>query len=195
VPHVDVADCVLIVIDAQDGFYGAHRADVDRVAMSRALDRIAWVGAVASALGIPAVVTEEEPDTNGRTLAAITSSLPAATRVWDKPVFGANDNPQIDAAVRATDRGTAVLVGMETDVCVAHSALGWTEAGLRVVVVRDAVYSAGEGHEFGLARLVEAGVELISAKELYYEWLRTLAAVREFEAAHPELAEPPGFAL
>jgi nicotinamidase-related amidase len=194
-PHIDAEDCVLVVIDAQDGFYGSERRDVDRSALTQALSRMTWVCGVAAGLGIPAVVTEEDESVNGVTHQAISSALSSTTPVRAKPVFGANDNPPIDAAVRATGRSTIVLVGMETDVCVAHSALGWTAAGLRVVVVRDAVFSAGEAHAFGLARLQQEGIELISAKELYYEWLRTLAAVREFDATHPSLAQPPGFSL
>ena len=41
----------------------------------------------------------------------------------------------------------------------------------------------------------QRGIELISAKELYYEWLRDLPSVRAFDAAHPDLATPPGFSL
>jgi nicotinamidase-related amidase len=194
-PHITADDCMLVVIDAQDRFYGAGRTDVDREACTAALSRAAWVCAVASALGIPTVVTEEDAGRNGRTDAAIAAALPPGTPVLDKAVFGANDNPAIDAAVRATAKGTLVLLGLETDVCVAHSALGWAAAGLRVVVVRDAVYSAGEAHAYGLSRLAQEGIELLSAKELYYEWLRTLAAVRQFASAYPDLARPPGFSL
>ena len=132
---------------------------------------------------------------NGPTSAAITGALPEGTSVMDKAVFGANDNPPIDSAVRAHGRSTVVLVGTETDVCVAHSAMGWQASGLRVLVVHDAVYSAGNAHENGLMRLRQEGVELLSAKELYYEWLRTLANVRDFDAENPDLASPPGFSL
>jgi hypothetical protein len=66
---------------------------------------------------------------------------------------------------------------------------------MRTVVVDDAVYSAGAGHANGVARLRAEGVELMSAKELYYEWLRDLPSVRAFDAAHPHLATPPGFSL
>jgi hypothetical protein len=41
----------------------------------------------------------------------------------------------------------------------------------------------------------EAGVLEIHAKGVYYEWVRTLAEARRFEAANPDLAEPPGFSL
>lgn len=194
-PHLDTADCVLVVIDAQPGFYGAERDDVDRDAHADALTRAAWVAGVATALGVPAVVTEEDAATNGGTDADILNALPESVPILAKTIFGANDNPAIDATVRATGRGTVVLVGTETDVCVAHSALGWRQDGLRVVVISDAVYSAGEGHAHGLARLGQEGIEMLSAKELYYEWLRDLPSVRAFDAQHPDLARPPGFSL
>lgn len=194
-PHIDADSCVLVVIDAQPGFYPSSRTDVDRTHWAAALSRCAWLCAVSTALGIPVVVTEEDSATNGPTAAAILQALSPAVPVLAKEVFGADANPSIDGAVRAHGRGTLVLVGMETDVCVAHSALGWRAAGMRVAVVHDAVYSAGEGHENGIARLVREGIELVSAKELYYEWLRALPAVRAFEAAHPSLASPPGFSL
>ena len=194
-PHLDVSDCVLVVIDAQPGFYPPSRLDVDRAQFASALDRSAWVAGVAAALDVPAVLTEEDAGTNGPTYDAITRVLPAGSPVLVKQVFGADANPEIDSAVRDHGRSAVVLIGLETDVCVAHSAIGWRAAGLRVVVVHDAVYSAGEGHANGLARLRAEGVEMISAKELYYEWLRDLPSVRAFDAAHPDLATPPGFSL
>ena len=54
---------------------------------------------------------------------------------------------------------------------------------------------AGQGHANGLTRLRWEGVEMLSAKELYYEWLRDLPTVRALNAKHPELVDPPGFSL
>ena len=194
-PHIDVADSVLIAIDAQPGFYGSSRTDVDRALFASALERSAWVVGLAAALRVPVVLTEEDAATNGPSAAAIRAAAPDGSPVFVKRVFGADDNPDIDEAVRRHGRGTVVLVGLETDVCVAHSAIGWREHGLRTVVVHDAVYSAGAGHANGIARLRAEGIEMLSAKELYYEWLRDLPAVRAFDAAHPDLASPPGFSL
>lgn len=193
-PLIDRDDCVLVVVDAQDGFYGPDRADVDRGLMRASLDTAAWVCGLAVAVGVPTVVTEEDAATNGHTDPTIAAALPGMV-AFDKSVFGAADEPLVDAAVIDTGRGTVVLVGMETDVCVTHAALGWGERGLRVVVVRDAVFSAGTAHAAGIRRLELEGVTLMSAKQVYYEWLRTLPAVREFDAAHPNLASPPGFSL
>jgi nicotinamidase-related amidase len=194
-PHVDVAECVLVVIDAQPGFYGPTRDDVDPNLFGSALARSAWVAGLAAALEVPVVVTEEDAATNGPTAQSIRDVVPGGSPVLVKRVFGADANPDIDHAVRRHGRSAVVLVGMETDVCVAHSAIGWRASGLRVVVIHDAVYSAGAGHANGLARLRAEGVELLSAKELYYEWLRDLPSVRAFDAAHPDLAMPPGFSL
>jgi hypothetical protein len=88
-----------------------------------------------------------------------------------------------------------VLAGYETDVCVTHSAVGLGDAGYRVVVVTDAVYSPFGAHRPGLARLRDLGVELVHCKGAYYDWARTLADAVAFEAADPRLASPPGFSL
>ena len=112
-----------------------------------------------------------------------------------KPVFAAGDNPPIAAALAATGRTTVVVAGLETDVCVAHSAVSLAERGYRVAAVADALFSPGEAHGHGLARLRAEGVQLLSAKELFYDWTRALADVREVVRANPGLESPPGFSL
>jgi nicotinamidase-related amidase len=179
-------DSLLIVVDAQPGF-DATAADV--------VARIAWLVGVSDALGVPVVATEEDPARNGTTEPAIAKRLPSATPVLTKPTFGLADVPAILDAVDATGRRTAVIAGMETDVCVAQSALGLLDRGYRVAVVADATFSPGAMHDHGLRRIVEAGGSVVHAKGVYYEWVRTLDAARAFERDHPELAEPPGFRL
>ena len=187
---LEVSDSLLVVVDAQPGF---HRIPDERV--PDILARIAWLVGVAVALDVPVVVTEEDAARNGSTAPDISAHLPSGAPVLAKPVFGLADDREILAAIDATARQTAVLVGMETDVCVAHSALGLLDRGRRVVVVSDATYSPGAMHDHGLRRIADAGGIVSHAKGVYYEWVRTLAAAREFERANPDLAEPPGFAL
>jgi nicotinamidase-related amidase len=177
---LDRDDSVLVVVDAQPRFLGAGAES--------ALERIAWLVAVAARLGVPVVVTEEEPDRNGATEPRIAARLPADAPVFAKPTFGLAGTPAILAAVQATGRGTAVLVGAETDVCVAQSAIGLREAGLACVVVDDATFSPGEMHERGLARLAGEGIARNHAKGVTYEWLRT---VDDAHMAFADLPEPP----
>jgi nicotinamidase-related amidase len=177
---LDRDDSVLVVVDAQPRFLGAGAEP--------ALERIAWLVAVAARLGVPVVVTEEEPERNGATDPTVAERLPAETPVFTKPTFGLAGTPEILAAVQATGRGTVVLVGAETDVCVAQSAIGLHESGLACVVVDDATFSPGEMHERGLARIAADGVARNHAKGVTYEWLRT---VDDAHAAFADLPEPP----
>ncbi len=177
---LDRDDSVLVVVDAQPRFLGAGSEP--------ALVRIAWLVSVAVRLGIPVVVTEEEPDRNGATEPRIAERLPADAPVFTKPTFGLAGTPEILGAVRATGRGTAVLVGAETDVCVAQSAIGLRESDVACVVVDDATFSPGEMHERGLARIAAEGVARNHAKGVTYEWLRT---VDDAPAASADLPEPP----
>jgi nicotinamidase-related amidase len=188
-------ESVLLVIDTQEGFYGEDRLDIDREAFALFIARVAWVSGLARSLEIPVVVTEEDPDTNGPTSARVLARLPAATTVLPKPIFAAGHNPPIRAALEATRRETVVIAGLETDVCVAHSAISLKESGYRVAAVTDALFSPPAAHLHGLARLRAEGVQLLSAKELFYDWARTLADVRALVAANPELDTPPGFSL
>jgi len=159
VPLTAHADCLLVVVDAQPGF----GSDEDVLARAR------WLAALARALEVPVLITEEEPEHNGPTHAGFGDAP-----VFTKPTFGLAGTPEILDAVRATGRNTAVLVGFETDVCVYQSAVGLQDAGLRVIVAEDAVSSPGEMHARGLDRLRAAGVTLTHCKALAYEWVRTV---------------------
>lgn len=173
---------LLIVVDAQPGFLAKGDS-------AQALDRMVWLVAVAARLGLPVVVTEEEPERHGATHERVAEHLPAEAPVLRKSTFGLARTPEILAAVRASGRSTAVMIGCETDVCVAQSAIGLLDAGFETVVVEDASFSPGEMHARGLARLQSAGVALNHAKGITYELLRSV------DDAHAVLAdglpEPP----
>ena len=160
----------MIVIDAQPGFYPPELPPEDRDRAAQALDRAVWLTAVAGRLDVPVVVTEEEPELNGTTDPRLAPTAPR----FIKPTFGLAGTPEILAAVRATGRPTAVLVGFETDVCVYQSAVGLLDRRTAVIVVEDATFSPGEMHARGLTRLRDAGARLTHAKALAYEWVRTV---------------------
>jgi nicotinamidase-related amidase len=195
VPLISRDDSVLIVVDLQPSFWGDRLDAGDADSAVLAARRAAWLAATAAALGIPAVVTEEDKQRNGPTDASVLGVLAPGTPVVAKPVFGLADCPETIQAVRSTGRHTAVLVGFETDVCVTHSAIGLADAGYRVVVTEDAVYSPFGAHAPGLTRLRDLGFELLRCKNIYYDWIRTLEAARAFQHEHPDLADPPGFSL
>ena len=93
-------------------------------------------------------------------------------------IFGLGEQPDILAEVAKTGRKTIVLVGLETDVCVTHSALSLMSRGYRVAIVTDATASPGDAHLAGLARMRDAGAILTNTKGLFYEWMRTVERSR-----------------
>jgi nicotinamidase-related amidase len=188
VPLVDHRDSVLVVVDAQEAFYAGSLPQAERAGAEQALARMTWLARVAGLLEIPLVLTEEEPERNGATFAPLAEVAGSPAQV--KPTFGLAGTPEILASIEATGRRTAVLAGFETDICVAQSSIGLKERDLRVVVVEDAVFSPGEMHARGLARIAAAGVELNHCKGLAYEWTRTVDESRRVLGA-PELGEPP----
>jgi nicotinamidase-related amidase len=188
---LDVDESVLCVIDVQPGF-------VDKLEKSEGVavvQRVVWIAALARVLSVPTVVTEEEADQNGATLPDVVAQLGPDALRHAKPVFGLADVPEILADVEASGRRTTVLVGCETDVCVAHSALGLLDRGYRVVAVADAVASPDDGHERGLARMRDAGVVLVGTKGLLYEWVRTVDRAGVVSAAMAGVPVPDGLTL
>jgi len=183
-PLIDVDDSILVVIDTQPGFV----RKVEPTIGEEMVDRIRWLVRLATGLGIPLVATEEEPHRNGPTGDEIDAWIPTDVTRHMKPAFGVAACPPIMADLERHHRGTAVLVGFETDVCVAQSALGPADAGWRVAVIEDAVASPGTSHVQGISRMRDAGIELIGVKGSSYEWLRTVEATIALEDV---LAQPP----
>lgn len=195
-PLVSPHESVLLVIDVQTSFYGRERVDIDRQQLAAVVNRVAWVTGVAGALEVPVVVTEEDAETNEHTFPPVADRLPASAVTLPKTAFSAVDNEDILNALEGSGASTAVLVGLETDVCVAHSALRLRDLGWRVVAVEDAVFSPGAMHANGLRRMTAAGVELLSSKELFYDWLPSISKARAFLSTHgTSLAPPAGVVL
>ena len=192
-PLIDRDDSLLVVIDLQPRFWNDRLGRHDASEVTGAAARAAWLAGVAMALDVPAVLTEESPERNGPTAVGVLLAVGHRAPVFSKPVFDLAACPDIMAAIEATGRRTAILCGFETDVCVTHSAVGLAEAGYRVVVAADAVYSPAGAQAYGLARLRDLGFELVHCKGIYYDWVRTLDDALAFEREHPDLAEPPGF--
>lgn len=179
------SDSMLIAIDIQSHFVKKE----SKSEHNPLLQRMCWVIKVANWLGVPLIVTAEDIPRTGNVSGEIAEILPSGTRIYNKMTFGLAAQPDILEAVRQTQRKTAVLIGYETDVCVAHSALGLMHFGYRVAVVADATGSPDGAHQIGLERIRQAGGIILSAKSLYYEWVRTVAKALEFEESGIETPE------
>ncbi|MGD8405365.1 MAG: isochorismatase family protein [Anaerolineales bacterium] len=186
---IEVKDSLLIAIDIQPSFVEKESTD----GKSALLQRMCWVIKVANWLNVPLVLTAEDIPRNGSVSDEIAELLSPDTKIYNKMTFGLAAQPDILEAVQQTRRKTVVLIGYETDVCITHSALGLIDLGYKVAVVADAAGSPGEAHLIGLERIRGAGGIILSAKSLYYEWVRTVEKSMEFEAL--EIETPEGMIL
>ena len=190
---IDVNDSVLLIIDIQEHFLRKY----DREKSQRLVAHVAWLMMVARHLQVPIVAMAEDIRRSGGLVTAIANALPEGTEVHDKDVFSLVDNSAILADVLSTGRGTAICVGVETDVCVAHSAMGLAALGYNVVAPRDGVASMDADEEIGLMRMRGAGVVISSVKAIYYEWLRGVSQVHALKSLLPDVERlrPPSLVL
>jgi len=177
-PLIDVEDSVLVVVDVQGSFLDK----LPEAESALLLERICWLIGVARWAQVPQVAMAEDISSNGSVHDAVAGALAAGAPIHDKMHFGLAAEAGILEAVRASKRNTAIVIGLETDVCVCQSALGLMEQDYRVVVVADAVGSPGPDHAYGLQRMRAAGVTVVGLKGLFYEWMRTVARSEQFHA-------------
>jgi nicotinamidase-related amidase len=187
---LDRARCCLAVIDVQAFF-------LDKLPLDQReplLQRIAWLMRVANALGIPILATAEDIQHDGPLVPELEKLLPAGNLAFNKMIFGLHDQPDIRAAVKALGRDQFVLTGLESDVCISHSAFGLRDAGYQVTIASDACASPPPHHDLAMTRLAQAGMTVTTVKGVYYEWLRDLQTLATVKAAIGK-ALPPGLTL
>ncbi len=187
---LDADDSVLVVIDVQDVFLDKLSPEDS----GRIVNNVCWLIRLAEWLQIPLIVTAEQFQTQPLT-PTLVNTLPGDTPVFNKTVFGLAHQPDILKAVEQTKRKTAVLVGLETDVCVMHSAIGLIERGYRVAVVVDTVGTPAPGQEIGIDRMRSVGVIVANMKGIFYEWLRTIEVVNRFHDENPDMKNAAGTLL
>jgi nicotinamidase-related amidase len=164
-PHLlDRDDTVIVIVDVQER--------LARVMPRRdeTVGAIVLLAQAARALGVPVIVTRQNPAGLGDVVPEILETVARDAPVIDKTAFCCCAEPPFLAALDATGRGQALLVGMEAHICVAQTALALLERGCTVHVAQDAVCSRRDrDHDGALGRLQAAGAEITSAESAIYE--------------------------
>jgi nicotinamidase-related amidase len=187
---IDPADSILLVIDLQEGF-------LKKLTLPRRhaiVDHCRFLVEVARRFNIPIFATVEDPAKNGMTTGPVLACFEHNLAQRDKRFFGLCSQGDLRDAILAQPRRTAVLIGMDTDVCVLHSALGLLAEGFRTAIVSDATEAPEAARDQGRARAAALGVELVATRGLYYEWARSLEGWALAQAA-PHIAPPADFIL
>jgi nicotinamidase-related amidase len=163
------ASVVLVVIDIQEKLAAAMARREQVVGTASRMVRFAEL------IGAPIVVTRQYPDGLGDTVPELAAAIDAAAKtvkvsVIDKMSFCACDEPAFLEALYDTSRSQAVIVGMETHICVTQTALTLAKKTYPVQVVADACCSRREDDHFvALDRLRAAGVVVTTGESVMYE--------------------------
>jgi len=187
---IDPADSILVVIDLQPGFLGKLTAERRHAVV----DHCRFIVEVATRFAIPIFATVEDVQRNGWTAEPVSACFPSGLPQRDKRIFGLCSQSDLRNALLAQARRTAILIGMDTDVCVLHSSVGLRATGFRAVIVSDATEAPGVARAQGLARAAALGVEIVGTRGLYFEWVRSLEGLAVAEAP-PSIAPPAGLVL
>ena len=156
---------VLIVVDVQPAFLrGIHESE-------RVLARATFLARAAEALGVPVLATEQNPDRMGGTHPELAPHVGAP---FPKMTFSCIGCEDLVSAMEFTGRRQAVLVGIESHICVGQTAQDLLALGYEVAVCPDGV-SAGslEAHKLGMERMRDAGVVPVHTEAVAYEWMGT----------------------
>src|SRR5207253_2128054 len=124
----------------------------------------------------PVQATEQYPKGLGPTVAELAQRVPERP---DKTAFSCCAIPSVVETFRRAARPKIVLAGIETHVCVLHTALDLLTEGFRVFIAVDAVSSRYVvDHDTALRRLELAGAILTTAETCVFEWVG--------DASHPQ---------
>ena len=155
----------LILIDVQEKL-APYIQNIDRL-----IQNSQWMMRLATELDVPLLVTEQYSSGLGQTIEPLRKLMPGKTEI-DKMSFSCARDPSFQKHWQIVNKRQAVLIGIETHVCVLQTAMDLRLAGVDVFVVTDAVGSRyAQDHEIALQRLQQAGIHLVTHEMVFFEWL------------------------
>jgi nicotinamidase-related amidase len=161
--QMTAGDTALLVIDVQEKLLPliAQRAGLVR--------NIAFLIDAARLLNMPVTATEQYPKGLGPTTADLARRLPDRP---EKTAFSSCAIASVVDGFHRSARPKVLLAGIETHVCVLHTALDLLAFDFRVFIAVDAVASRfAVDHDVALRRLENAGAVLTTAEGAAFEWV------------------------
>lgn len=123
------------------------------------------------ALDIPILWIEQNPKGLGPTVPEVASHL-EGNKPMPKKTFSSLKDPVISERFSQFGRNQALLVGIETHVCIYQSALDLIERGVEIHVVEDAVSSrTALNKRIGIEKIRDAGGHITSVETALFELL------------------------
>jgi nicotinamidase-related amidase len=165
-------ESVLVFVDVQ-----GRLADImhDKAMLDANLERMLRC---AQLLDLDLIGTEQIPEKLGATSEPFRTLL-KGVRLIAKTAFSCYAEPKFVEAFGATGKKQAILVGIETHVCIYQTAVDLLDAGIEVFVIADAVSSRmPENKELALQAMRDAGAHVIPTESALFALLRDAADPR-----------------
>lgn len=129
-----------------------------------------WLMRLAETLEVPIAISEQYTRGLGHTVEPLGSLT--AVRACDKVHFSCYRDPAFLNYWQSLGKQQAVIIGIETHVCVLQTALDMHQSGIEVFVVVDAVSSRKVlDHRYALKRMKQKGISLITSEMVFFEWV------------------------
>jgi nicotinamidase-related amidase len=161
--RMSAADTGLLIIDVQEKL-------IPKIHAAEAVVRnAAFLIDAARVLAMPVQATEQYPKGLASTVAELARRLPERP---DKTAFSCCAVKSIVENFRRAARPKIVLAGIETHVCVLHTALDLLADGFQVYIAVDSVGSRYVvDHDTALRRMERLGAVLTTAETCVFEWV------------------------
>lgn len=171
---IDKEDTVLLIVDIQEKLAVVMKEREKVVGNNLHLIELAKM------LGMPVVVTEQYPKGLGVTASEIREALPSYHPV-EKTTFDCCGQPAFLQELKAHNKGTVILMGMETHICVLQTCIGLLKGGLNVHLVQDAVCSRTKDNwKMGVQFMRDAGSVVTCTETVLFQLLK-VAGTEEFK--------------
>ncbi|MGB9428919.1 MAG: isochorismatase family protein [Gammaproteobacteria bacterium] len=164
---------VLLLVDYQPAmFRGVGSGD-----RSRIHDSAVAAAKAAKILDVPTVLTSIWPQGNGEFIKDITELFPGVDVIARKvPGFDAFEDEPVLQAVKKTGHKKIVLSGLWTSMCFAFTAIHGLREGFDIYGLIDAAGDASlDAHNYGVERMLQAGVVPTTWMPLVSEWMHDWA--------------------
>jgi nicotinamidase-related amidase len=180
--YLDKKRLIFIVIDMQEALVDAMKAGVVR----EVIKNIQLLIQVAKTFQIPIIFTEQYPKGLRKTVPPIREILGSLEPV-EKVTFSCLKEEVFTEKISDDSLNQAVIMGMETHVCVFQTVLDLLSRGYTVHVPRDATCSrVKQNWVAGLSLMEQAGALITSAETIAFQLLEK-AGTDAFRALAPLL--------
>ncbi|MBF0558483.1 MAG: hydrolase [Nitrospirae bacterium] len=171
----DKKESLLLIVDIQEKL--AVTMEMRDTVINNCLHLIE----LAKMQNIPVLLTEQYPKGLGQTVGEIREAL-AAYQPVEKVAFDCCGEPAFMASIKALNKKTVILAGMETHICVLQTCASLLDKGFNVHLVQDAVCSrTRDNWKVGTEFMRDAGAIITCTETVLFQLLR-VAGTEEFKA-------------